>query len=439
MSPQSEQAEAQAVQLLSGAGAEHALATVARAAQLHLPGATGSSLRPGSWRLVQLNHRPGAGVTGSFAVTVDRRPSELAPHRGLHPGEVMVCLSTAAMPPDAQVSSIQWEGVPFAAWLWPQDPWLPGLRAAAAPVPQLVGNTPLRSVPVGYRPTRRAVFRVLTDLSAPPLPSTHQTHQPHHDDDRPIAYIKVVRPQRETDLVSRHNILAAAHVPVPHVLSATGDGAVALAHVKGPTAAQVFTTGVGRFPDPEHLVALLDRFPAQVMTLPVRLSWSDRVLDHARSACNALPNERGRVQSLAQKVHAVCGSSGDIELVPTHGDFHPGNVILGPHPVDPALGPITGLLDLDNVGPGQLSDDLACYLAHLWALTAGRWSPTDLNTARIHTEVFEELVEPTELRARTAGVLLSLIAVTARRGGQRAARQCLELAETILQGRGPSL
>lgn len=432
MSPQSEQAEAQAALLLSGRGADRALAAVTRAAQLYVPGSTSSSLRTGSWRLVQINHRPGAGVTGCFAVTVDRPPANLPPHEGLRAGEIMVCLSTAAMPRDAQVTTVQWKDLHFSAWLWPQDPWLPGLCSAAAPTAQLMGDHPVRSIPVGYRPTRRAVFRVLS------IPPAHLRSGPTtalHDDEaaKAVAYIKVVRPHRQADLLHRHHALARAHVPVPQPLGSTGEGAVALSPLEGPTAARVFCDGTATMPDPEQLIAVLDRIPTEVINLPRRTSWSDRVVDHARSAAGALPSERDRVRLLAERVHLACVSHADTDLVPTHGDFHPGNVIVGPHPVDPALGRITGVLDLDNVGPGMISDDLACYLAHLWALAGGNPARSNVKILQRHTTIFDELVEPAELRVRTAGVLISLIGVTARRHGAEAAKDRLRRAEQLMR------
>lgn len=126
-------------------------------------------------------------------------------------------------------------------------------------------------------------------------------------------------------------------------------------------------------------------------------------------------------------------SSDPADLVPTHGDFHPGNVILGPHPMDPALGPVTGILDVDNAGPGRLTDDLACYLAHLWALASDQPRLRHQDSVRHHLQVFDEVVEPGELRARTAGVLISLIGVTARGLGVEAAERRLNLSENLIR------
>ena len=45
-------------------------------------------------------------------------------------------------------------------------------------------------------------------------------------------------------------------------------------------------------------------------------------------------------------------------LEPTHGDFHEGQLFV-------AKWLITGVLDIDTIGPGRRADDLACMIAHL--------------------------------------------------------------------------
>ena len=71
---------------------------------------------------------------------------------------------------------------------------------------------------------------------------------------------------------------------------------------------------------------------------------------------------------------------------------------------------ITGLLDVDTVGPGSRSDDLACALAHLSVLTL-MWSgaaPAVRQLGARWLTAFERTVDPHDLRHRVAGVLLSL-------------------------------
>lgn len=416
MSPQSPSEETRAIELLTDTQADRALSKVLDALDLAPYQRTGHGLGAGSWRLVQLNHRPGAGVTGVFAVELSSPAVGLPRHLGLDENEVLVCLSTAALPDDAAVVTLDWNGCRFASWLWPDDPWLPGLRQAADPTARLVSRSDLRSVPVTYRPTRRAVLR-LTDA-----------------DSLTTAYVKVVRAPREADLVVRHTVLANHHVPVPRPLARSGDGAVVLSHLPGPTAVgPIREEGTGVVA-PEHLLALLDRFPSAVADFPRRAAWSDRALDYARSAQAALPEEGVRVQTLAEAVEVFVRSGQDVDddgPVPVHGDFHPGNLILGPNPVDPALGPITGLLDLDAVGPGLLADDLACFVAHTWLLAIDPSDPSSVpSVVKAYLDAFDEVVDPVGLRVRTAGVLLSLIGVAGRRRGASAARAGLTVAES---------
>lgn len=422
MPPQSAIQETHAVTLLTSQHAGQLLAAMIHAVGPLFPGSAASQLPKGSWQLIQLNHRPGAGVTGVFSVTTSNVHNRQSPTHTPPRTETMVCVSTASMPPHVPVITIDWEGQKFAGWVWPDDPWLPGLHHACHPTPELVGHRDVRSIRVGYRPTRRAVFRVI------PRRSRH-----HHAqrDTRPVAYIKVVRPTQETRLLHRHHLLADAHMPVPRVIGSSGHGAVALTHCDGLTAAQVFSRNPNHAVSPEHLIALLDRLPEDAIALPRRPSWSERAQDHARAAADALPHERERINSLAQRIHEAYHTA-DEPVVATHGDFHPGNILLGPHAIDPTLGPITGLLDVDSVGPGQLSDDLGCYLAHLWALAADL-APQDADTyIQPSINTFDELVDPADLRTRTAGVLLSLIAGAERRHGKRAAIARLTLAEDCM-------
>lgn len=416
MAPQSAAEEAQAVDLLSGPRADRALLLVARALGLAPRADRAPGLPEGTWALMQLNHRPGAGVTGVFTVSLRTHPAGVPHHAGLEEHEALLCLSTAALPHDAEVVAFSWGEQRFSGWLWPDDPWLPGLREAAQPSASLIADARARVVPVAYRPTRRAVFRVES-----------------YDDPRPLAFIKVLRPRREADLVRRHCLLADAQVPVPRPLAATGHGAVAFPPLIGPTAAAALRAANAPRLEPEHLVALLDRFPEGVLALPRHPSWTDRVVDYTRSAGTALPTDIRRIDSLATAIaDAAADVSGDEDLVPTHGDFHPGNVILGPHPVDPALGPITGLLDLDSVGPGRLSDDLSCFVAHTWLLTDdARPCEGFPPVVSRYVEAFGQVVDPTDLRIRIAGVLVSLIGVAGRRRGRTAARRRLALAEAV--------
>ena len=71
---------------------------------------------------------------------------------------------------------------------------------------------------------------------------------------------------------------------------------------------------------------------------------------------------RRRVES----VGAACGDAVDERIV--HGDLYEGQVLVG---ADQSL----GLVDLDDVGPGDPALDAATFCAHLLALAASAGAP----------------------------------------------------------------
>lgn len=427
-----------AVELLRSSGLRSALDTVLAAHGMALDRrrlTARSTERP--WRRLSLHHRPGAGVTGVFAVRLRHRPPHLdARWPGLlpsqRPDEAVICLSTGAMPQPGvlgETAGSSWgdpgavrvdaDGCALTGWLWPRDPWLPSLRSSARLVARHSGGGPLLPVPMSYRPTRRAVLR----LQAPGA-------------ENPTAWLKIVRPERQDELVGRHGLLREAGAPVPWPLDATGNGGVLLAHLPGRPASHSQhgdgSAGLGA----EHLLALLDRMPPSVLDLPRRLSWTDRVLVYARSAAAALPDAADEVRDQAEAIDSARRKTDDAVLRPSHGDFHAGNVMIGDHLLDPAMGPITGLLDLDSIGPGRLDDDLACYIAHRCAQQRIDEDADALLRApsiAAALEVFDKVVDPASLRVRISGVLLSLVGSAGRRGGQEAAARRLRQSQLALR------
>lgn len=430
--------ELAAVEVLRGSGLRRALDSVLAAHGLALGRRRLCVSDDRPWRRIGLHHRPGAGVTGVYALRLRHDPPEAPTWPGRlpsqDPDEVVVCLSTGAMPQqttgegsswgDPGPVAVQTDGCAMIGWLWPEDPWLPGLHSSTALIdPSLGLGLPdpemLHPMPLSYRPTRRAVLR----LDA-------------HGREDPAAWLKVVRPAREQELVRRHLSLWEAGVPVPQPLAASDDGAVLLAHVPGHPASKREHGDPAASVQAEHLLALLDRLPSSVMDLTRRPSWTERVLDYARSAAASLPGSAEEVGAHAQAIDAARRTCEEAALVPGHGDFHAGNIMVGPRLLDPSLGPITGLLDLDSVGPGRLDDDLACYLAHRCAqLRDPQDDDAPLSAPSIAPvlEVFDEVVDPASLRVGVSGVLLSLVSSAARRGGQEAAARRLHKSRQALR------
>lgn len=392
--------EQEAVALLSGSRTGPALEAALAPA--------GSTVQ--RWTLRRVHHRPSAGVSAVYDV--------VAPAGGRRVAEV-VCVSTADPPGHStgEVTRIRHEGVDLVAWRHPHDPWLPGLVRASSPgaVGQEVFASagPAELTEVSYRPTRRAVLRAV------------------HGSE--VRYLKVLRQHRAAALHARHRMLLGAGLPVPAPCGDPVRDVVVLRQLPGaPMAASVRDDGAAALRS-EDVLALLDALPAAALELPARASWTDRVLDYGHAAAVALPEERARIERLAAAVDAARRATDPGPVVPVHGDLYEANLLVGPDRSG-QFGPVTGLLDVDAVGPGHRVDDLACLVAHLAVLPTvhDRYGHAPAAARRL-LAAFDGVVDPAALRVRCAGVALSLVAGARRTGGPPdRARRRLEIAERYL-------
>lgn len=283
-----------------------------------------------------------------------------------------------------------------AVWLYPKDPDLPGLVRAVYPekLAEILTGTGAMGRPVraqdlqvemiGYRPRRRAVMRATI-------------HQPA----RRTVYIKVLKQENFQPVLQRHRVLLEAGVPAPPVVGTTSDHLLMLGELSGQTLARALFEPA----EPctaENLIGVLDAMPASIAQLERRPPWSNAVTHYGHMVTQAMPALEPQISWLVRTiVDGLRNSPPGNE--PTHGDFHEGQIHV-------AGGRIVGLLDVDTAGPGKRVDDLACLLAHL--ATIQRMNPQQ--TARV-TEllrrwvpVFDERVDPVELRLRAAAVIISL-------------------------------
>ncbi len=162
--------------------------------------------------------------------------------------------------------------------------------------------------------------------------------------------------------------------------------------------------------------------------LPCRRSWTDAVDHYAKVVASALPAEAERCQDLAARVTSL--TAGVPADRPTHGDLYETQLLLDGDRV-------SGLLDVDTAGPGRRADDLACLLAHVSVLA--QMEPAHRATSHAlgaqWLAAFERSVDPEDLRARVAGVVLSLATGPHRvqqADWQDATRARLDLAERWL-------
>lgn len=332
-------------------------------------------------QVAAVHHRPGAGVSVCYDVT----------HTGAPLGEVLVASTSEPTRHDGSnaVAVLDDGARSLRVWRRADDPALPGLRAALDPVQVAAwlgrSSRPALSV-VSYRPTRRAVVVA------------------HIGDE--TFYLKVVRPRRAGDLVERHHVLQGSGLDAPAVLAEPEPGVVLLASAPGRSLAQALATGDPELiPEPASVLAALDSMPAQVADLPLRPSWVDRLDFHASAARTALPDRASEVNGVARRVAARLAEQSGTSSVPTHGDLNVANLFVDG-------GRVAGVIDVDSLGPGRRADDLATLLAHLLVLPA--LAPQTY--ARVPEviqrwrEAFGAVTDPRELDARTAAVLISLVA-----------------------------
>jgi hypothetical protein len=284
-----------------------------------------------------------------------------------------------------------------AVWLYPNDPDLPGLHRAAfrdrfagtltdlGTLGRPVRPDQVRLELIGYRPRRRAVVKAVVDGPYGPE----------------VFFVKALRERSFPGVLGRHQMLLDAGLPAPRIAAATADFLLVLRELPGrPLAAALFddTPPIRA----EDLVAVLDAMPAQVAALDRHRPWSDAVDQYARMVAAALPEAESMLVPMVDRIRSGLAGipEGD---EPTHGDFYEAQLFVN-------QGRVSGILDIDTIGPGRRADDLACLVAHL--ATVQRMNADQAaRVQRLITEwlpVFDRRVDPIELRLRAAAVAISL-------------------------------
>ncbi|GAA2179174.1 hypothetical protein GCM10009785_04810 [Brooklawnia cerclae] len=371
-----------------------------------------------SWTLDQVDRLPGEATTAAYLVLAEWPLHD----GGTRTDEELIGVTARAGGPDesdriARVFTEQ--GREVVAWRYPHDPELPGLRTAAFAsavagllverqlAPPDLGRDDVVLQMVTYRPRRRAVVRA-------DLPRYGLTY-----------YLKAMRPSRVTMTLERYRMLRDHGIPVADIVATTSDAVIVMPALPGrPLASALFD------PQPpvhgQQIVDLLDALPGSIRSLPRRRPWADHVAHFADVAASALPGERPRLQWMVQTISSgLAGIPPGDEAI--HGDFYEAQVFVGD-------GRITGLLDIDTIGPGRRADDLGCLLAHLSTVQGMDATQADRLRRLIDAwlPVFDHRVDPIELRLRAAAVSISL-ATGPFRGQERdwpaTTRRILDAAE----------
>lgn len=298
-----------------------------------------------SFRCTSMQYRPGSDLVARFRV-------EVRWHGGQPMKDTLVAATTKAGPPLGTVpvtADTPAGSISVGVWRWPFDPALPaladavresGLRSLLQDVGLLDDFVPVNIEVVAYRPIERAVLRI-------------------RNGERTF-YVKIVRPERASLMLYRYQHLRSHGLPVPRVIAADADqGWILLEELDGPTLRELIKSDApkwvetGRFRGMVQALAACD--PAG---LPAVRS---RILDapiHAAVLATVLPSERLRLEHFGALISAALDAS--IQRSPSviHGDLHEGQVVI-------KQGRIVGLLDIDDVGPGDPIDDVIVPVGHL--------------------------------------------------------------------------
>jgi aminoglycoside phosphotransferase (APT) family kinase protein len=212
--------------------------------------------------------------------------------------------------------------------------------SAAARLAHLV-RPPLSLDVVAYRPTERCVVRVTGACGT-------------------TIYVKVVDPAAAGAVIDRHRRLLAAGLPVPEIVGGDADaGWLAMAELPGDTLRVRLKAQQPGWPPAEEYLDLVERLRSVELTnvAPVAPRSVD-ALGHAAMLGVVVPEQRPRLERLADALAGAAAAASERVGPTVHGDLYEAQVIVDG-------GRIAGLLDIDDAGPGDPLDDLATVLGHL--------------------------------------------------------------------------
>ncbi|MCI7551186.1 MAG: phosphotransferase [Actinomycetaceae bacterium] len=398
-------------------GSEHRALRERQDVQLLTSARAGEMLRLGlahkgelrSWSVHKVHHRPGAGVSVGYAVIL--RVGDID-------HDLYIVASTSVVNEDALIENdgrtLRLGATRVHIWEYPFDPQLPALEQACTPMllEETLGE-PVDIELIGYRPTRRAVVKIERQHSAD------------------VLYAKVLPPKAQ-DAFERRLHMVGEQLPAPRIVR-SDPGMVVMTAVSGVPLSRIlagFESGSARAYTSvlDSLETALDRLPLDALTLPRRPAWAQRARHYGAAAAVALPQHERRCIEVARGIEESLDRADLGALVVTHGDFYEANVY-----IDPQTWKVSGILDVDSLGPGYRVFDWACLLGHLSVLP--RLCPQRYEHLGELVECWRddlcEFMDPVALCAATAGVVLSLVAGAKRTRKRRSpeAEHRLSVAE----------
>jgi Phosphotransferase enzyme family len=343
-------------------------------------------------------YTPGRGMTLNFIAKVDWGGDRIGE-------ETVVVHARRNRTPPAGVHTAEVGGTAAGIWRFPADPHLPGLESAADPdfVARLLRDElgfPRGKVSLqlrAYRPGLRAVIQAT--LASPGLvfrPATGRMQSATH---HRVVYLKVLRPGEAAEVAAKHEAFADL-LPAPHCLHRDDERAiVVLEAMAGHSLWASLAQDPPKPPAPLSLLEPLDRLAEVGTEGPLVGNVYDAVRSHVHLLHALAPEESERIERIGAQLQPP--EQG--ELITVHGDFYDSQVLVDD-------GRVVGLLDLDDVGPGERVDDLATMAGRVWTIAQTQPDPARREQiteyALTMLEDFSTVVDPDELDRRVGGILL---------------------------------
>lgn len=299
-------------------------------------------------------------------------------------------------------------------WRWPFDPVLTDLEELVTPssaahiMSEFVGDSPKLEIVV-YRPTERAVMRVSGSIGQ--------------------VFVKILPPSLRGNLESRHAILLEAGIPVAQVLG-SGAGWLAISELVGTTLRDRLKDPTAALPEPLRIHEMLLTLAAvQVDGATRARSRLDDAFHHAKMIATVAPAMQPQLDTLLELLdkpqrdpHTSC----------IHGDLHESQLVVDDKTV-------IGVLDIDDVGPGDPLDDVGTFLAHLEYRQLTKGTPRLRHYISEATSAFSKDHAPEEVSRHIAAALIGLATVPFTLqipDWQRTTSAALEIAQRHLRCAG---
>lgn len=284
-------------------------------------------------------------------------------------------------------------GKQVRAWRYPADPHLPILPSVVIPeaLAILLDRMGLDSKIlgihlVGYRPSRRAVVRVVAAQE--------------------VYYLKVVRPKTLIELVERHNAVGQAGVPTPKLLGWSPAGLLVFSEAEGTVLSSLDPTVIRPHDAVDLVLSAAEMIQRVTLDKPARnpvAESSEWYFDNAKSL---LPEFEPILRRIQRNVTGLLARAQAGKRVSIHGDLHAGQVFVS----SDSPRRVTAVIDVDGVGEGYPADDLATFWAHSLVTAELSALPTHRDYWKEVARLLAAMQLPQEERDRVrAGAVVSVV------------------------------